>query len=216
MLVVLATTGEKMTLHLTPKSLCRSIAAVTAALAMTGFGLVTGGGSAAAAASLTLQYTCSFPLIGTQNVTAVINANVPTTAVVNHPTAPFALSATVSVPAAATSGLNLVGSKTVAGTASASSTLTNGATTTNVTVPLTIPSTAVPASGTFNVVASGTAPSETLTHTGTATIKVGNFSTTLTPRNASGGTTALGTFTSACTLVAGQNTTLATFPVTAT
>jgi hypothetical protein len=204
-----------MTLHLTSKSLWRSIAAVTAAVAMTGFGLITGAGSASAAASLSLNYTCTFPLIGSQNVTAVINANVPATAVVNQPTATFPLSATVSVPSAATSGLNLVGAKTVAGTASASSTLTNGSTTTNVTVPLTIPTTAVPASGTFPVVASGTAPSETLTHVGTASIKVGNFSTTLTPRNASGGTTALGTFTSNCTLVAGQNTTLATFPVTA-
>jgi hypothetical protein len=203
-----------MTLRLASKSL-RGLAAVAAAAALTGVALFTGAGSASAA-TLTLNYSCTFPLIGAQTIGVVITGTAPTSAVVGHPTAAFPLSTTVGVPATATEGLNLVGSKTISGTASASSTLNNSpAAPLGITGPLTIPTTTVPASGTFNVVATGTAPSETLTQAGTASITVGNFTTTLTPRNSSGGTTALGTFTVTCTQVAGQNNTLASFPVTA-
>jgi hypothetical protein len=190
------------------------MAVMSAVAAIAGFALVAGAGTASADASLNLTYTCSFPLIGNQTVPVSITAAVPSSAVVNQPTPAFAVTATVTVPSNATAGLNLVGAKTVAGTATANATVTDGS---SIAAPvnLTVPTTNVPASGTFNVVSSGNAPSETLTQTGTATITVGSFSTTLTPRNANGQPTGLGTFTSNCTLNAGQSNTLATFPVTA-
>lgn len=191
----------------------RGIAAISAAAAITGLALVAGAGTASADANLNLSYTCSFPLIGNQTVDVSIDAAVPASATVNEPTAQFPVTATVAVPANATSGLNLVGATTVSGTATADATVVDGSSNIDAPVDLTIPTTDVPASGSFNVVASGEAPSETLTQTGTASITVGAVSTTLTPLNAQGQPTSLGTFTSDCTLNSGQDNTLATFTV---
>ena len=205
-----------MTVNTKSLSLMRGLAAVTAAAAVTGVVVLVGAGSAAAAdATLTLNYSCPFPLIGNQNLVVTIDAQLPDSAVQNQPTPQFSFSAAVTVPATATQGLNLVGATTVSGTATASSTLTNGSLSLPLSVPLTVPSTPVPASGAFTVNSSGTAPSVTLPNAGTAQITVGDFSTTLTPLNAQGQPTGLGTFTSNCTQVAGQNNVLATFPVTA-
>lgn len=197
-----------------PTKTLRGLVGLTAAAAITGLALVTtGAGTAAASSSLTLNYSCTFPLIGAQPVAVTINANVPSSTVVNQPTAQFAVTATVTVPSNATEGLNLVGAKTVAGTASAAATVTDSTDVINTSVPLTIPSTNVPASGSFNVTASGNAPSVTPTVVATATINVGAVTTTLTPLNAQGQPTSLGTFTSNCTLASGQNTQLASFSV---
>lgn len=186
---------------------------VAVAAAVTGLALFASAGTASAA-TLSLSYTCSFPLIGNQQVPVTINASVPASVPANTATTPFPIAATVTVPSNATAGLNLVGAKTVHGTATSDATVVDGSTNVAANASLTIPSTNVPSSGTFNVIASGNSPSVTLTQTGTASITVGNVSTTLTPENANGQPTSLGTFTSNCTLNSGQNTTLATFQVT--
>jgi len=205
-----------MTVNLRSKSLLRGLAAVTAAAAVTGVAVLAGAGSASAAdASLTLNYSCPFPLIGTQNLTVTIAASLPDSAVAGVATDPFTFTADVTVPDNATQGLSLVGATTVSGTATASSTLTNGGTSLPLSVPLAVPSTPVPTSGSFTVHSTGSAPAVTFPNVGTASITVGDFSTTLTPLTAAGQPTGLGTFTSACTQVAGQNNVLATFPVTA-
>ena len=205
-----------MTVNLRSRSLLRGLAAVSAAAAVTGVVVLVGAGPANAAdATLTLNYTCPFPLIGNQNLVVTIDAQLPDSAVQNQPTPQFAFSAAVTVPATATQGLTLVGATSVSGTATASSTLADGSLSLPLSVPLTVPATPVPASGAFTVNSSGTAPSVSLPNAGTASITVGDFSTTLTPVKADGTPTGLGTFTSACTQVAGQNNVLATFPVTA-
>jgi hypothetical protein len=203
-----------MTVNLRSKSLLRGLAAVAAAAVATGVVVLAGAGNAdAAPASLTLNFSCTFPLIGTQDLPVTISADLPDQATAGVATDPFPLSAAVAVNATADEGLTLVGATTVSGTASADSTLTDGATSIDVMVPLTVPSTPVPASGAFTATATGEAPSVTLPNVGTATITVGNFSTTLTPLNAEGQPTSLGTFTSDCTQDAGQNNVLASFPV---
>lgn len=203
-----------MTVNLRSKSLLRGLAAVAAAAVATSVVVLFGAGNAdAAPVSLTLNFSCTFPLIGTQDLPVTISATLPDQATVGVATDPFPLSAAVAVSATADEGLTLVGATTVSGTASADSTLTNESTSIDVMVPLTVPSTPVPASGAFTATASGEAPSITLPNVGTATITVGNFSTTLTPLTSAGQPTSLGTFTSECTQDAGQNNVLASFPV---
>jgi hypothetical protein len=175
---------------------------------------VTAGTGHAATVSKSLNFTCNFPLVGNQAVSAVISATVPDTGTVGVPvhTTNFSTSATVSGNAVA--GLRLVGAKTVSGTADAGVTVTTGSDVQNVDIPgLTIPTTTVPASGGLVVTATGSVPDLTPTTAGTAVITVGNFSTTLTPLNANGQPTNLGTFTAACTLNAGQDATLASISV---
>ncbi|GHF52721.1 hypothetical protein FHX82_004204 [Amycolatopsis bartoniae] len=175
--------------------------------------LLGGGVSSAAPASLTLNYTCPFPLIGTQTLPIRISADVPDTATVGEPTPAFDVTTVSTVPATATQGLTLVGAATVEGSAAASSTVTAPEGTIPVTVPATIPTTPVPASGSFDVTATGSAPSMTFTQPGTATITVGDVKLTLHPKRADGSDTGLGTFDSQCTQVPGQNNTLATITI---
>jgi hypothetical protein len=140
-------------------------------------------------------------------VTIVVD-QLPDSAVVGAPTPEATVTATATVGATPTWGLNLFGAKTIDGTGRSTTRIDNAGTVVEVAPDLTIPSTPVPASGAFDVVAGGTVAPLTFTNSGTTTYSAGNFSTTLTPRTANGGTTGLGTFTSNCTLKPGQNTVL--------
>jgi hypothetical protein len=208
-----------MALHLRSAALARTMAFVGAAGVVVGTcGLLfsAAGPASAADATLTLNYSCPFPLIGTQTLSVTIDATLPDNVVAGQATAPFTFTAAVTVPDTATQGLSLVGATSVSGTATASSTLTNGsASLPPLSVPLTVAATPVPTSGSFTVNSTGSAPSITLPDAGTATITVGDFATTLTPVTATGAPTGLGTFTSACTQLPGQANVLATFPVAA-
>ncbi|MFD4197673.1 DUF6801 domain-containing protein [Amycolatopsis thermoflava] len=187
-----------------------SVLAVSAAA-----GLLAGAGTSAAdPATLTLTYTCPFPLIGNQPISVVINADIPATATVGRPTPEFDIEAVATVPSTATAGLNLVGAKTVEGTAQAAATVAAPEATLPVTVPTTIPPTAIPASGAFDVTATGTTPSLTFTQPGEATVSVGDLLLTLHPKKADGSDTGLGTFDSQCTQDPGQDNVLATVQIT--
>ncbi|GAB3582500.1 hypothetical protein GCM10027445_55910 [Amycolatopsis endophytica] len=186
-----------------------SVLAVSAAA-----GLLAGAGTSAAdPATLTLTYTCPFPLIGNQQISVAINADVPATATVGEPTPEFAIEAVATVPETATAGLNLVGAKTVEGTAQASAAVDAPEASLPVTVPTTIAPTEIPASGAFDVTATGTTPSLTFTQAGEATVTVGDLLLTLHPKTADGSDTGLGTFDSQCTQDAGQDNTLATVQI---
>ncbi|WP_208025762.1 DUF6801 domain-containing protein [Amycolatopsis acidicola] len=177
--------------------------------------LAFAGTSDADPVSLTLQYTCSFPLVGNQPIQIVIGSDIPASIPVGQATPEFAITAVSTVPSTVTQGLVLVGAATVEGTASAQSTVTAPEATLPVTVPTTIPSTPVPATAQpFDVTATGAAPALTFTQAGDATISVGDITLTMTPRKADGTETGLGTFDSACTQNAGQNNVLATFQIT--
>ncbi|WP_407652764.1 DUF6801 domain-containing protein [Amycolatopsis cynarae] len=189
-----------------------SSSAVVAGTAVTA--LLAGAGTGAAApASLTLNYSCPFPLIGTQTLQIALSADIPATATVGQPTPAFDVKTVSTVPSTATQGLSLVGAATVEGSAAAASTVNAPEGTVPVTVPATIPPTPVPSSGSFQVTATGSAPSLTFTKAGTATITVGDIKLTLHPKKADGTDTGLGTFDSQCTQVAGQNNTLATIQI---
>lgn len=192
----------------------RTVGAV-AALVLAGLTVGTGVSSAATTpVDKTLTFTCPFPLIGNQTLSVRIQATMSTPDKVGDDLVTTDFSATVTVPPTATQGLQLVGAKTIEGTAQAGVTLNEAGTPIDITIPgLTVPSTPVPASGTFDTVASGPVPTATITKAGTTTVGVGGFSTTLTPKKADGSPTGLGTFTSDCTLDPGQDAQLISFEV---
>ncbi|MFE8072223.1 choice-of-anchor D domain-containing protein [Marinobacteraceae bacterium S3BR75-40.1] len=180
--------------------------------------LAAGGTASADTASLTLEYTCPFPLIGTQPITADITAEVPASAQVGVPIGDVPVDVTTTLNDQARQGLSLVGATTVEGTALSD---------VNVSVPggdrpqqveLTIPQTAVPAAGDpFIVPASGTQASLTFNQddVGNGTITVGALSLDITSRKADGSIAPdpVGQFTIDCTQTAGQDNVLHTFEV---
>lgn len=207
-----------MALQLRSARLVKALAAAGAASLVGALVVVFAGAGPAQATNVTLNltYTCQFPLIGSSDISVTVNADLPDSATVGVATPQFSFSADVEVPANAAEGLILVGGTTVSGTATADSTLTNGSDSLDLQVPLTIPSTPVPATAqAFTVHSTGSAPSVMLKNAGTATITVGDVDTKLTALTAAGQPTSLGTFDAPCTLDAGQNNVLATFPVNA-
>ena len=188
-----------------------------AAVCVTALSVLTVGAASAQAAqsSLTLSYTCTFPVIGSRPVTVTYGQDLPGSVTQGVPNRPSSATADIMVPAVVTKGFNLVGAATVSGSAAARQTVTNGAARFGGPVAYTVPSTPVPASGAFTMHATGTFPSVTYPNAGTATITVGDLSQTLTPLTSRGKPTVLGTFTVPCTQVPGQNNVLGTFPVLA-
>ncbi len=183
--------------------------------------------SPAQAASLSLNYTCSYPLIGAQPLKVDIDAGIPATIPVNEPSGAFDITATATTGGNTWTGLNLVGAKTIEGAATAAAQVAApGGLNLPVNVPITIGKTDVPATNQpLTLTATGQTPSLTFTQEGSGTITVGNLNLNMTARDASGTPINLppvgtdsdgdpGTFDVACTPDAGQNQTLATFTVT--
>ncbi len=169
--------------------------------------------------SLTLQYGCPFPLIGSQPISADISSDMPASIAVGQPTGAFELSALTTVNENSRTGLKLVGSQTIGGTANASSNIALPGINLPLTVPLTIEQTPIPGTpGDFTVLAEGSTPSLTFTeaNVGEAVITVGNLVLEMVALLADGSQAPapIGQFTSPCTLTAGQNTVLHSFQIT--
>ncbi|MGW4214518.1 DUF6801 domain-containing protein [Lentzea sp. NPDC004789] len=193
------------------KTLARAAACVLATGALTA---AMAGTSFAATASLNVTYSCSFTLIGAQDMpTTVSSANLPDSAAVGVPTAASDTTVTSTVSENATATLAWLGAKSVDGTMTSKVPVTNGSATQTLTSVSTIPNTPVPSTGTFQVTATGTFPAMTLANAGSATISLGSAELKLTPRLADGSATWLGTITVPCTIKAGQSTSFYTFPV---
>ncbi|GAB4002353.1 DUF6801 domain-containing protein [Nocardioides ultimimeridianus] len=174
-------------------------------------------------ATLDLDYTCTFPLINQQPLHVHIAVGLPATVDAGVPTPPFDVNAIATVSANTTSGLALVGGKTIEGSAISHVNLqAPSVNLPDLQVPVTIAKTDVPASGTFNVAAVGQTPSVTFPAPGTGTIDVGGLNMRMTVRDANGQPIALpggnadGSFNAPCTVDAGQSTRLASFDITGT
>jgi len=171
----------------------------------------------AAPVSLTLNYNCTFPLIGAQPLTVEIHSDMPTEIAAGTATGAFQINAVATVSDTARVGLRTVGAATLEGTVKANANLAVPGLNLPLTIDMNIPSVAVPtATGAFPTNASGSTPSLTFqaANAGTATITVGDLVMTLTPKAANGSATGLGTFESACTAAPGQNQVLHTFTIT--
>jgi hypothetical protein len=187
-----------------------------------GAGLLVGGGAspASAAASLTLDYTCTYPLINQQDLTVAIEVALPDHAEAGVPTAPFDIEAISTVSASTTSGLALIGAKTIEGSAvSHVDVQAPQVDLPDVQVPVTVAKTPVPASGAFDIPATGQTPSLTFPAPGTGTIDVGNLDLTMIARDGAGNPIALpganpdGSFDAPCSVKPGQEQRLASFPI---
>ncbi|MBA1145864.1 choice-of-anchor D domain-containing protein [Ectothiorhodospiraceae bacterium WFHF3C12] len=178
------------------------------------------GTASAEPVSLTLDYTCPFPLIGEQTITAEINTDIAAEVTAPSELGPFDIEATTTVPAAAVEGLSLVGATTIEGTATNESTVVTPAREIPQTVNLTIPQSGfpdepqaftVPASGSTSVV------SIEAQDVGDGQVTVGGLTLDMTARLPDGSIAPapVGEFTAECTQVAGQDNVLQSFTVSA-
>lgn len=196
-----------------PRRRMATLAATGAVLGTCSLGMSP---AAQATTTTTLQYTCSFPLIGDQPMTASVVWNGTPTHRVDQatPLIPMTVSATIS-PETVTA-LNLVGAKSVKGTADAPGEVVAPQGEIDRTIAMTVGKTAVPNSGSLTLVAAGMLPSVVFTQTGSGQVEVGNtFNLSFTPETASGGQTVLGVVNTTCTLNPGQSGVIATFEVLA-
>lgn len=173
--------------------------------------LMAGGGQAMAApVSLELEFTCPFPLIGNQPIRAEISADIPSQQTVGDPTPEFTVQALTVVNEDSRTGLKLVGSETIEGTATNQTLVVTPSREIDLTVPLTIPPSPIPSvPGEFTVPAEGVSPSITFNSddAGEALITVGGLQLDMTARTANGdiAPAPIGQFTSDCTQNPGQD-----------
>ncbi|MDQ8045701.1 MAG: DUF6801 domain-containing protein [Solirubrobacteraceae bacterium] len=187
-----------------------------------------GTAASAQAADLTLNYACTYPLIGAQPLSIAINATIPSSVPAGSGSGVFDIKATATASGNTPSGINILGAKTLEGTATAKATFTiPGSNVPALTVPITIPQQSVGGSGNIVINATGSTPSVKLPNPGTAKVTVDSLSLNLIARDAAGKAIPVqkpgaadsdgnpDTFDVTCTLnPSGQSTTLATIPVT--
>lgn len=179
-------------------------------------GVLGTGTAAAQPASPTLRYTCNFPTIGGQPITARISTDIPTSIAVGESSPPFAIKAAATVDASFTFGLRyILGVRIMEGSLDAETTVTAPQGEIGIPVHLTITRTSIPASGSFDIPATGTAPTLTFTKPGSARITAGNFTLHLVPEDANGNITSPGRTNVPCTLNTGQDNVVTTFDITA-
>ncbi|WP_308286941.1 fibronectin type III domain-containing protein [Actinomadura parmotrematis] len=186
-------------------------------------GLLAAPPASADPVSLTLKYNCTFPLIGEQVVTAAIKSDIPKSVPVNTPIPKIIIDVTSTQNEDTWSGLNLVGATTLEGTATANSTVIAPQGNVAVKVPVILDKTTLPVSDTpvpFDLHGSGQAPAIRFSKAGHAKITVGDLKLNITPRDSDGNEVEIPDPTAdihnvACTLVPGQNTSLAEFDITA-
>ncbi|MEU8634620.1 DUF6801 domain-containing protein [Amycolatopsis sp. NPDC048633] len=192
-------------------------AAVAAAVGLVATALVAGAQTSAAdPVSLTLNYHCTLPLVGSQSLKVVINTDLPATVNTGQPTGAFDIKAVSTINADTVAGLSLIGATTIEGTATAAATVAAPGLTLPVSVPIALDKTNIPASGELNINAAGKTPSLTFTQPGQAKITVGDLNLKVTPRKADGSVTGItpdGTIDAPCTQDAGQANTLATITI---
>ena len=201
------------------KPSARFILAAAAVLGATSgiVGTLGAGSAAAQPASSTLQYTCAFPEIGNEPITATISMDVPPSLAVGASSPPFAIDASAAVNGAFSFGLRyLLGVRTIEGSLDTETSVNAPQGTIGVPVHLAITPTGIPGSGSFDIPATGTAPRLSFTEPGSATVTAGAFTLHLVPLDANGNIASPGKINVPCTLNAGQNDVVTSFDITGT
>ncbi|MCZ1005940.1 DUF6801 domain-containing protein [Streptomyces lydicus] len=186
--------------------------AMTAAL-----GIVAAWGAPSASArpvSIELSYTCAFTGVGTAPVTMRISTDLPGSLEAGESSPRAAVNGVATVDASFTGLAPLVGARTLEGSVDGTAAVSAPQGDRRLSVPMTIPRTAIPAFGAFDMSAKGTAPAVTFPRPGNAKVTVGALGLHLTPRDANGNLTQVGTMHAACTVNPGQNTLLHSLVVT--
>lgn len=191
------------------RALC-PVVAVAATVAAVG----AGGAPAAAArpAAPTLVYTCQMPWIGEQQATARITTDIPGSVAVGARSRAFPIGATTPVAAGITSLLGRVGVVSAEGTVTARIGVAAPQGDRQVTVALTIPRTAVPASGPLVLAAHGTAPALAFSRPGPGRLTAGDLVLHLVGRASDG--SVRGVIDTRCTPSGGRPVAIASFTIT--
>lgn len=187
-----------------------------ALLSVAGWAGVAGVPTPAVAESgpVTVDFHCTYPLIGPRALSVAISTNLPATIEAGTPTPPVEVTSVATISADTTPGLVMVGSKSLTGSAVASAHVSGPSTDLDLEVPATLEQTTVPASGAFATTARATIEPLTFPVAGAYTITVDDLLLSITPHDAAGRKTGLDSFDSDCALDPGQETVVATVEVT--
>lgn len=185
-------------------------------LATAGWVGLTGAPSPATADSgpVSLDFHCTYPLIGPRALSVAISTNLPTTIAAGTATPPVQVTSVATISADTTPGLVMVGSKSLDGSAIASAHIAGPGTNLDLRVPAKLESTPMPASGAFDTTARATIEPLTFPTAGVYEITVDDLLLSITPHDAAGRTIGLDSFDSDCALDLGQDTVVATVEVT--
>jgi hypothetical protein len=191
--------------------------AVGAALAATSF--VVAGSASAAPVVKNLTYRCTFPLVGPQDVTAVVKITFPDSGTTGARIVNGDLAIKATLSANIVSALRAFQTATTEGSAVADVDTAYDSKNLRLGIPgLKIPKQSVPASGTMDVNIAGPTPSLIVYKAGTVSLKAGaSFTAQVDTRKADGSPTALKVLNVPCTVKATtppQNLDLASIPVT--
>jgi len=186
-----------------------------------GAGFIVAGATTASAGPVTknLTYRCTFPLVGAQDVGAVVAITFPDSGTTGSRLVNGDLSITATLSANIVSALRAFQTATTQGTAVADVDATHNANSFTLGLPgLVIAKQNVPASGTMPVAISGPTPSMIVYKAGNILLKAGaSFTAKVDTRKADGSPTSLGVLNVPCTIKATtppQDPTLSTIPVT--
>lgn len=173
------------------------------------------GSVAQAATTVTLNYSCSVPLIGDQPMMASLVWDAAATHRVGQSTQTIPLTISAVISSETTDVLNVAGATSVQGSADVSGEVIAPQGMINGAITMNIGKTAVPNSGPLTVVANGILPSSVFTKPGAAQLVVGDsFTYSFTPETASGAEP-LGVVNATCSLNPGQSGLIATFEILA-
>lgn len=193
-----------------------------AALALTGLGLglVNAVGTAPAAAdpvSATLNYRCTYPLIGARDLTVKILSDLPKEIGVNQTLPDVWVQTQDTIGADTTEGLQAIGARTLEGKAIAKVALHapefEGGVLDIPNVTQVLEKVQVPSSGAFDIRSIGRVIAPTFSQEETVTVKINDLELSVTPKKADGSPTGMGTFKVPCVQKPGQDNTLATVRV---
>jgi hypothetical protein len=158
------------------------------------------------AAQITRQFTCSFPVIGGQQLTGSFTRPDVYRVTTGVPTPRLTITVTASVSAAARVLASIIGATSVEGTADVTGDVDAPQGAIGASMTFTLPRTAIPGgSGPVTARATGMLPSLVLDKVGTATVVIKSMELHFTPLTASGGETWVGQINSTCTLNSGQS-----------
>ena len=182
--------------------------------------LVSNGTALATPVSTTLEFSCPFPIIGDQIITAQISADIPSVIDVTKTNAvgPIHITTVNIIPDKGRIGLGLVDATLITGKATAINSIHAVSDVRPLIAELTIKPTGVPTvAGPFEVPADGDTPIVTVdeTHIGPVSINVDDLVLDLVNYKENGDVAPapIGEFQADCTLAEGQNNTLVTIEV---
>ncbi len=181
------------------------------------------GAASAVPVSLTLDYNCTYPLIGTQPLTIHVTSDMPETINVGESTGAYAIDAVATLRGMTWTGLNIVSAASLEGEAFVTSSISGNNFNTDMVVVAGITQQPIPpVNGDFDLNASGESDPLTFdsSNVGTMSITVGEMNMEILARKADGTPVIFaesdpetGIFPSACTQLPDQDTVLHTFEV---